>query len=157
MRTRTKEEIREYATKIALELERPASGKERRYALLAYAYVRGRPYRASELRTWPHNRPSPTRLSEILDAPVEYIKAWLAVPPTPVMLAKDDVARGLQILEKDRQRKERKRRLARLEWLVAAAVELEIEVTPEALRDDPGCGSLVAALYRQKKREEAHS
>lgn len=78
-------------------------GKEARHWLLAFALVRGLPYRVLEFKTREHNEPSPSLLARFLELPVENVKAWLAIEATPALVLREATARETY-LEKKRQR-----------------------------------------------------
>lgn len=75
-----------HATRNAMRAALAGGGRPSRHHQLAFALVRGRPYRLSELTTREHNGPSATTIAELSQRPVDAVKAWIAVPATPAML-----------------------------------------------------------------------
>jgi len=68
-------------------LDKRKLGTDARYALLAYACIRGVPYKVAEQRCRQYNEPSPTKVFEVMAAALgadlaatwspEPVKAWL--------------------------------------------------------------------------------
>lgn len=71
-----------------------------RYSLLAFALVRGMPYRRVELTTRDDNAPSVRWVAETSGATEEVAQAWLEVPATPELLARAATAREAHLAAK---------------------------------------------------------
>lgn len=98
-------------------LEKRESGGGR-HTMLAYAFVRGRPYRSCEYKC--RYPASPTTIGYHLDSQdYDSIKAWLAVPPTPYFDAQDAFARAKVTIEKAKRRRRREREEAHKAWLAS--------------------------------------
>jgi len=83
-----------------------AGGCQMRYALLAYALVRGMPYYRLEYTLGPHTGVSRSRLEELTGFSHETVEEWLCVPADPVFV--EHVRRSQ---EQYRQRKDERRAL----------------------------------------------
>lgn len=82
----------------------PSGGKSMRHALLAFAMLRGMPYRAVEYSVRKHHEPSPSDIADILTCDVTTVKAWLATPATDQMRAVAEMAHNLQLAAKAARR-----------------------------------------------------
>lgn len=90
--------------KILIKTHQSTGGRQMRHALLAFAMLRGMPYRAIEFSVRKHHEPSPSDIAELLACDVDTVKAWLATPATEHMVEVNAIARDLQLAAKAARR-----------------------------------------------------
>lgn len=122
-------------------------GPKARALMLAYAFVRGKPYRAAEFKA--RYPASPTAIGHVADFDdFDAIKAWMAVPPEPLHVALDMMARGKVIVEKVKRKRKRERKEAHDAYLALkanGAVGVRIEHMVSAMQGaEPAEPSILA-------------